>query len=113
MKRLITFALIFLSAVYSFADEYDVEEIYEKIEVENGTISVDNYGNTHKVDYILVKTELKEGNYEIELTRKSSNLYHVCGTDFYIKTKYCYEYATYDDAILIVDYYSTKVIFLD
>lgn len=114
MKRLFLLVLIITSsALCSFAEEYSVEAIYEKVDVESGTIAVDNYGTQREVDYLLVKTNLKSGKYEIELTRKDSNLYHVYGTDIYIKTRYCYEYATYDDAILIVDYYSAKVIFLE
>ncbi|MEE0974985.1 MAG: hypothetical protein UH853_04645 [Muribaculaceae bacterium] len=113
MKRLFLLLFIASFALYSHADEYSVEAIYEKVDVKRGTIAVDNYGTPREVDYLLVKTSLKSGKYQIELTRKDSNLYHVCGTDYYIKTRYCYEYATYDDAILVVDYYSTKVIFLE
>lgn len=113
MKRFILLFIVFATTIFANAKEYDVEAIYEKVEVDRGTIAVDNYGSQREVDYLLVKTNLKSGNYEIELTRKDSNLYHVCGTDIYIKTKYCYEYATYDDAILVVGYYSSKIIFLE
>ena len=112
-KRIFLSFLIASSATCLFAEEYSVEAIYEKVDVDRGTIAVDNYGNQREVDYLLVKTSLKSGKYEIELTRKDSNLYQVCGTDIYIKTRYCYEYATYDEVIVVVDYYSAKVIFLE
>lgn len=112
-KRIFLSILIASPATCLFAEEYSVEAIYEKVDVDRGTIAVDNYGNQREVDYLLVKTNLKSGKYEIELTRKDSNLYQVCGTDIYIKTRYCYESATYDEAILVVDYYSAKVIFLE
>lgn len=113
MKRFILLFIVCISSLIVLADEYSIDAIYEKVDVDYGTLSVDNYGNMHDVNYILVKTKLKSGKYEVELTRKDSNLYHICGTKYYIKTRYCYEYATYDDAILVVDYYSSKVIFLD
>lgn len=55
----------------------------------------------------------RRGSHEVKLTKKDSNLYQICGTDYYIQTKYCYEYASYHKAVLIVDSYSSKVIFLD
>lgn len=115
MKKILFLFIVFIScSFYLSAEEYDVEAIYEKVDVNNDeTIAIDNYGNSHEVDYLLVETSLKEGNYEVELTRKDSNLYRVEGTDIYIKTKYCYEYANRDDAILVVNYYSVKLIFLD
>ena len=41
--------------------------------------------------------------YEISVTRKDSNLYKVDGQEIYIKTRYCYEYAYSQRAILIID----------
>jgi hypothetical protein len=39
--------------------------------------------------------------YKVSVTRKDSNLYKIDGTDLYIRTKYCYEYATGQKAILV------------
>ena len=69
-KRIFLSILIASSATCLFAEEYSVEAIYEKVDVDRGTIAVDNYGNQREVDYLLVKTNLKSGKYEIELTRK-------------------------------------------
>jgi hypothetical protein len=41
--------------------------------------------------------------YEVTVTRKDQDLYEVQGVDVYIKTRYCYEYVYYDDAILKID----------
>ena len=41
--------------------------------------------------------------YEVTVTRKDQDLYEVLGADVYIKTRYCYEYVYYDDAILKID----------
>lgn len=57
------------------------------------------------------------GRYEVELTKVDSNFYQICGTNLYIETKYCYEYAIRDDAILNVTssygYTLGEVIFLE
>ncbi|MFC0323347.1 hypothetical protein ACFFHT_07225 [Gallibacterium melopsittaci] len=50
--------------------------------------------------------------YKIEIRREQSNLYKT-REGFYIKTKYCYEYAYGEEAILSYDRYSydNKLIF--
>lgn len=50
--------------------------------------------------------------YKIEIRREQSNLYKA-RDGFYIKTKYCYEYAYGEEAILSYDKYSydNKLIF--
>ncbi|MDZ4748794.1 MAG: hypothetical protein SH808_09920, partial [Saprospiraceae bacterium] len=68
-----------------------------------GTKVLTTFGNLEDAETILVPTKFDLGDYSVRLTRKASNLYHVEGTDFYIATKYGYEYSTYDDAILSVE----------
>ena len=41
--------------------------------------------------------------YKISVSRKDNNFYKVDGQEIYIKTRYCYEYATNQDSILQVD----------
>ena len=50
--------------------------------------------------------------YKVELTRVESNLYKT-REGIYIETKYCYEYANREEAILSYDKYSydNKIIF--
>lgn len=51
--------------------------------------------------------------YKVEVTRVESNLYKT-SNGIYIETKYCYEYATREEAILSYDRYATydnKLIF--
>ena len=38
-------------------------------------------------------------NYEVNLTRKGSNVYRVDGKDIIIQTRYCYVYAYSEEAI--------------
>lgn len=57
-------------------------------------------------DFLLADT------YRVNVTRKDSNFYKVTGSDIYIITKYCYEYVYYEDAILNMNGYVGKIIFL-
>ena len=77
---------------------------------------MDTYGNIEEAKAVFVPTKIDAGKYEVELTRIDSNFYQICGTNLYVETKYCYEQATRDDAILWVTsnygYTRGEVIFL-
>lgn len=128
MKRIIKFVMLiasvplFVSAgspVVSNASSssYDIAGIYEKVELKSGSKSIDAMGSVSDAEAVLVPTKVDEGKYEVELTRIDKDFYLICGTSLYIETKYCYEYATWDDAILsITSHYGHirgEVIFLD
>lgn len=78
---------------------------------------VNSYGNVKEAKTVLVPTKLKEGKYSIEVTKVDSNFYKIYGTDLYIETRYCYEYASREDAVLIIEsnygYTKGEVIFID
>ena len=88
---------------FRISDECDVDEFYQALDTQSGIKVLTSGGELEEAELILVPTKMKEGRYKVELTRKASNLYKVEGTKFYIETRYCYEYATYDDAILKVE----------
>jgi hypothetical protein len=52
-------------------------------------------------------------NYEVNLTRKGSNVYKVDGKDIIIQTRYCYIYAYSEEAIFKTSGYGGEVIFFD
>ena len=52
-------------------------------------------------------------NYEVNLTRKGSNVYKIDGKDIFIQTRYCYVYAYSEVAILKTSGYGGEVIFFD
>jgi len=52
-------------------------------------------------------------NYEINLTRKGSNVYKIDGQDIIIQTRYCYVYAYSEEAIFKTSGYGGEVIFFD
>jgi hypothetical protein len=41
--------------------------------------------------------------YKVSVTRKGQDLYLIDGQNIYIKTRYCYEYAYSEEAILQID----------
>lgn len=92
-----------LSTAEMSGDECDVANFYEAIEPESGVKVLTSGGDLEEAELILVPTKIEEGTYQIEITRKGSNIYKLEGTKYYIETRYCYEYATYDDAILKVE----------
>ena len=99
------------------SDSYDIEEFYERQELPSDTVAENLYGSIEEIRALYVPTRLDTGRYSVEVTRVDSNFYRICGTDIYIKTRYCYEYASYDDAILIVEsnygYTKGEIIFLE
>jgi hypothetical protein len=52
-------------------------------------------------------------NYEVNLTRKGSNVYKIDGKDIIILTRYCYVYAYSEEAIFKSSGYGGEVIFFD
>lgn len=101
-QRILIFLLLVVQSIAMLADEYQVENVYEKQEVPKGTLALDNYGSEKEVKTLLIPVDLKQGDYSVELERVSSNLYKIKRTDTYIKTKSCYEYGYSIEAILIV-----------
>ena len=101
----------------SKASSYDIAGIYEKVELKSGSKVLDSYGNVKDAKAVYVPTKIDTGKYEVELTRIDSNFYQIYGTNLYVETKYCYEYAARDDAILNITsnygYTRGEVIFLD
>jgi hypothetical protein len=116
-KYIMVFLLALLSLTKAYAvKECDIASVYSAIAPERGTKVFASYGTLQDVETILVPTTLDAGRYAISITRKGSNIYQVDDTKLYIETKWCYEYATRDDALLIMEssYYSTrgKIVFL-
>jgi hypothetical protein len=100
----------------SNANSYNIAGIYEKQELKSGAKIIDSYNNVKEAKYVLIPTKIDTGKYSVELTRIDSNFYQICGTSIVIETKYCYEYATRDDAVLNITssygYTRGEVIFL-
>lgn len=79
---------------------YDIKEIHEAVELENGVKVLTQRGNLEDANLLLVPTDIEIGVYEVRVTRKAQDLYKLEGTNLYIETRYCYEYAFSEDAIM-------------
>lgn len=80
-------------------------------------ICVATFGGANEKDKVvktnkIIKEEAPTEYYRVEITRVDSNLYKA-RQGFYIKTKWCYEYATREEAVLVYEKYSynNKLIF--
>ena len=81
--------------------ECDIEEIYDSEDARRGTAAVSRRGDFVEVETFLIPSTVRSGNYEVTLTRKSSDLYE-SREGVWIKTRYCYEYAYSQRSILRV-----------
>lgn len=119
MKKIffVVVALFTISTVCAYAEEYSVEVILEEEKAPSYTYALDTYNDLTKVESILWPAKLEDGKYQVNITRKDDGLYKIDGTDFYIKTKYCYEYCYSEEVILVVytgyNYSYGRVIFID
>lgn len=105
---LVAFIPMFTSASKSVshkADSYNLAKIYYKEAMEYGAKAIDAYGKVlTDIEYILTPVKLDVGRYEVELSRLDYNYYKIVGTDFVLETRGCYEYASYDEAIINIKY---------
>ncbi len=119
MKKTILGILGFLFLVSfntnSLSNECEVKEFYKAVEPDDKTMVLTKSGDIEEVELILVPAKMDEGLYKVKLTRKETNLYKVEGTNYYIETRYCYEYSTYNEVVLKVEsnygYTKGKIIF--
>jgi hypothetical protein len=106
MKKLILLLAIVLSGILEQAygqnfeglDEYTVNEVYQKVDLEYGTLDE----NGQLIDYIFVITEADPGIYEIDISDGPGDLYQINGTDLYIELREYFGYAGYSDECILV-----------
>ena len=118
MKKLLIITIICcLAALVHGQKKCDVKRFYKAIEAERDVKVLTAGGDVEEAAYILVPTKLDEDKYQVSVTKESANFYKIAGQDIFIETRYCYEYATSDDVILIVNshysYDKGEIIFLD
>ena len=89
-----------LSPEKASSSSYTVVCVYESIEIPSGSKALDSWGNLKEINDVYVPTKVDKGKYTVELTRIDSNFYRIYGTDLYIETQYCYEYATREEVVL-------------
>jgi len=105
MKNLIVFLLLIGASQTSFSqnlnelDSYTVDEFYQKLELDYGTLDEQGY----QIDFIFIKTkpDLDAGKYEIEITDGPGDLYEIKGTDLFVKFRGYYGYAGYGEECIL------------
>lgn len=108
MKRVLLLLLALSLSAMAFATEYDVVNFYEKKSLPSGAKVLDSYNNVEDAETILVETKMNAGKYVVKLRRLDTNFYEVIDTDIVIETRYCNEYASYKEVVLIIEGYGWK-----
>ena len=120
MKHLKVVVICFIFVVSAFAanaeSSYDIAELYSVIKPTSGTKAVGKYDKTIDVEYILTPTKADTGKYIVEVKKIGDNLYQIKGTDLCVETRYCHEWASYsEEVVLIIEsnygYTKGKIIF--
>jgi hypothetical protein len=83
-------------------DECTVKEIYEIIDHPRDAVVLTTSGVLAEADQLLVPARMKEGTYQVTVTRKGRNIYQLDNMEYVIETRYCNEYAHKDKALLKV-----------
>ena len=103
LKALITIAFCLLAASYAKAESsYDIAGIYEISEPPSGTKAIGRFSKTDDVEYILTPTRVETGKYVVEVKKIGDNLYRILRTDICIETRYCHEWASYSEEVVII-----------
>lgn len=86
----------------SGSDQYSIKEIYEIVDHPRGAVVLTSSGSLAEANQLLVPARIKEGTYQVTVTRKGKNIYRLDNMDYVVETKYCNEYAHRDKAQLKV-----------
>ena len=78
-----------------------------------GLIVLRKFCNTVAIALALITTPALADRYSMDVTRKGSNLYEATASRVMVVTRYCYEYAYYEAAILDWNGYNGALYFLD
>lgn len=111
MKKTLLFIISFCIPLLTFAEEYYITNIYEKVDLPYNTKVITRWNKIEEADYALVPTKIEQGKYSVRLTRVDQGFYKIEGTKIYLEIKYCYEYCYSEEVILVIDGMRGKVIF--
>lgn len=117
VKRLL-FLMAFVVGCFSASAEssYDISEFYSVETPARGTKAVGKYDKVVDVEYILSPTKVDKGKYVVEVKKIGDNLYQVKGSDLCVETRYCHEWASYAEKVVLIiessyGYTKGKIIF--
>lgn len=109
---LLAFSILKLNPAIAMAETtFEVVTFYEISTTETGMKVLTTTGELAGVEVLLKPAKPDEGSYEILVTRKAPDLYlvtdcnrtgKIVANKFYIETRNCHEFASYDKATLVV-----------
>lgn len=117
LKQIGISLLFMLPSFTAFAESsYDIAELYTVIKPASGTKAVGKYDKTIEVEYMLTPTKVDTGKYVVEVKKIGDNLYQIKDTDLCIETKYCHEWTSFSEKVVLIiqsnyGYTKGKIIF--
>lgn len=117
IKRLLFLMICLMMGSFAFAESsYDISEFYSVIKPSFGTKAVGRYDKVVEVEYILSPTKVDKGKYVVEVKKIGDNLYQVKDTDLCVETRYCHEWASFSEKVVLIiesnyGYTKGKIIF--
>jgi hypothetical protein len=102
VMKIILFPFLLLVEFSYSQEKCSIQKFYSSVDVKSGTKGLTNDGDIEEIECILSPITVDEGEYKVTVTKKSNNLYKIDDKDIYIETQYCYEYSTFEAAILVV-----------
>lgn len=94
-----------LNASNSIRNSCDIDAVLEAQSLPLNSMALTSLGDYEEATEVLIPTSISDGTYSEYVTRKSSNVYKVDGKNVFVKTKYCYEYAYGQNAIIEITNY--------
>lgn len=117
INRLLLLLSFLSSCSLAYAESsYDISEFYSVEKPASGTKAVGRYDKVVDVEYILSPTKVDKGKYVVEVKKIGDNLYQVKDTDLCVETRYCYEWASFSEKVVLIiesnyGYTKGKIIF--
>ncbi len=117
ISKVIIILLFFLIASTIHAESsYDIADFYSVYKPSSDTKAIDKNDRAVDVKYLLTPTRIDTGKYIVKVKKIGDNLYKIIDKDICIETRYCHEWASYsEEVVLIVDsnygYTKGKIIF--
>jgi hypothetical protein len=86
--------------------ECEVRRFYEAITPDYSVKVLTSLGEFVEPELILAPTNIDIGDYQVDITRKASNMYKIEGTKLYVETNLCYEFVYFENVFLKVENYN-------
>jgi hypothetical protein len=102
---LLSLAALFITitSLKTAPKSYDIEEVYSSTPAKDVKV-LTSKGEIADAELLLAPCKkYQTGKYTVTISRKASNLYQIDGKDIFIKTRYCNEYITREDVVMVIE----------